>query len=276
MEFTLPGPDGRRRWYEATGRPGGDAGRTGDAVLVIRDITDRTLRTLQDQFLALASHELRTPLTALLGSLELLITRLRKESDSPRLGALAGTALEAGQRLQRLIDDLVDVSRLANGKLRLIVAPTDLALVTSEAVAAARSLAAERPVRLEGADAPLLVLGDALRLEQVLLNLLTNAFTHAPGSPVEITVRRVDGEAQVRVSDHGPGIAPDALPNLFSRFYQGAGTQPRSFGGMGLGLYIAREIAEAHGGSIEVQSALGEGAAFTVHLPILAEPGVHA
>ena len=269
MEFTMPGPDGGRRWFEAIGRPVDDHTKPRDAVLVIRDITDRTLRRLQDQFLALATHELRTPLTAILGSLELLVRRAQHDSDPARLAESAVMAYDAARKLQRLVNDLVDVSRLTNGKLRLAIEPIDLTAVTREAMEMAHATAGEYPLRLDGANGPLMVRGDSTRLRQVLLNLLDNAFTHAPEAPVEVHVRREDGAAEVRVTDQGPGIEPEALPYLFKRFYQAADAGLPPTAGMGLGLYIAREIVEGLGGEITVRSVVGEGTAFTVRMPLL-------
>jgi two-component system CheB/CheR fusion protein len=218
--------------------------------------------------LALAAHELRSPLTTVLGSLELLIKRARAGRETASLLEPAGMATDAARTLRRLIDDLVDVGRLTNGKLRLLAEPINLTAVVDDVVEMMQDNAGERPLSLEVADAPLIVRGDAARLRQVLVNLLTNALAHAPGSPVEVHVRRVDDMAEIRVTDHGPGIPPTALPYLFTRFYQATSSDPRHVTGMGLGLYIAREITEAHGGEIAVTSVVGEGAAFTVRLPL--------
>jgi two-component system, chemotaxis family, CheB/CheR fusion protein len=311
MTFTRPGgaAGAPRRWYEATGRPVHDAdtvavetgpagGGEGDSVLVIRDITDRTLRQLQDAFLAVVSHELKPPLTSIGGYLELLARGLAASADADtnatapatapapdpaRLAGYARTARAEVRRLQRLVDDLLDASRLEGGTLHLERAPTDLAAVVAQAVETARLLADGRLVRLErpgerAGDAPapaspLLVDGDAARLEQVALNLLTNAVTHGPGATIAVRLRRVDGMAELEVRDDGPGIDPAAQAGLFTRFYQ-AGREAASASarqGLGLGLYIAREIVEAHGGHISVASAPGQGAAFTVRLPLLPE-----
>jgi two-component system CheB/CheR fusion protein len=131
----------------------------------------------------------------------------------------------------------------------------------------AQEMAPERSVRPEGAEEPLEVQGDALRLKQVLLNLLTNALTYAPGSPIDVQVRRTDDAAEVQITDRGPGIAADALPHLFTRFYQVAGEEAYTRG-MGLGLYISREIMEAHGGQITVDTQVGVGSTFTARLPL--------
>ncbi|MGH2389286.1 MAG: sensor histidine kinase [Chloroflexota bacterium] len=269
MEFTLPSPEGARRWYEATGRPTGDRAEARDAVLVIHDITDRTLRRLQDQFLALAAHELRTPLTAVLGSLQLLIKRSGSLPNTPAMAEPVRIAVDAAHTLKRLIDDLVDIGRLTNGKLRLVAEPVDLAVVARDLVDLLQGMEEEATILLEGADKPLVVRGDTVRLRQVLANMLNNALTHAPGSPIEIRLGREADMAEIRMTDHGTGISPEVLPNLFKRFYQATGADPRHSTGLGLGLYIAREIIEAHGGTIAAVSVVGEGAVFTVRLPLL-------
>jgi len=276
--------DASRRWYEATGRPVRDAaeGETGtgeeggDSVLVIRDITDRTLRRLQDAFLNVASHELRTPLTPISGYLQMLERGLNAGAREPqKLAGYARTARAQMGRMQRLIDDLLDVSRLESGKLRLRRVRTNLADVAHQAVGSAHMLPDGEHVRLDEEAAradPLWVDGDAVRIEQVVLNLLTNALTHAPAA--EITVELRGGEsAALTVRDDGPGIPLEAQPHLFTRFYQAEQDARGGTGGpgLGLGLYIAREIVEAHGGTLTLASTPGEGAAFTVTLPLVVE-----
>jgi two-component system CheB/CheR fusion protein len=185
--------------------------------------------------------------------------------------------------LRRLVDDQLDAGRLAGGRLHLERAPTDLRGVVAQAVETARLLAPERPLHLdldldlEHADdtAPLLIDGDAARLEQVALNLLTNALTHAPGAAIAVRLRRAPGHAELTVQDDGPGIDPAAQSHLFTRFYQAGRDGPGrpATQGLGLGLYITREIVAAHGGTIAVASAPGAGATFTVRLPLLAQEG---
>ncbi len=267
MEFTLVA-DGQRRWYEATGRPITDDACQQGAVLVMRDISDRTLRQLHDAFLALASHELRTPLTVVQGFLDLLMKGLRSQRDPALLLHHAQHAQSGTYRLQRLVDDLLDVGRLQSGKLSLIHAPLDLGEVVAGAVEAALALAGDYPVRLDAVPGPLPIVGDAQRLEQVLLNLLTNARVYAPGASVDVRVRRREGQVEVEVQDYGPGITSEALPHLFTRFYQVAASAQGAGGGLGLGLYIAREIVEGHGGTIDVSSTAGQGATFRILLPL--------
>jgi signal transduction histidine kinase len=139
--------------------------------------------------------------------------------------------------------------------------------VAKQAVAAARQIAPGSPIEAQLPEEPVTVRGDATRLEQVLLNLLTNATTYAGDSgPIELSLTARDGEAAMTISDRGPGIPPEDLPHLFGRFYTGA-NQGRE-GGLGLGLYISRELVDAMDGSISVESEIGKGSAFTVTLPL--------
>jgi len=270
MEFVLTASDGSRRWFEARGQPLGDYG-AGSAVVVIRDITMSSRhRRLQDDFIALAAHELRTPLTAIQGSLELLGRWSQGAADSRVLHTI-DTALHQARRLKMLVNDLTDVGRLQSGHPVLSLAAVDLVALTAEAVEIAKGLAEQHPITLDAPAEPLPVRGDANRLEQVLLNLLTNALEYTPPTTgIEVRLRREDGGGALTVHDAGPGIAADMLPHLFERFYQVARRDRGSQGGMGLGLYIAHQLIEAHGGKIGVASAPGEGTTFTVWLPAAA------
>jgi two-component system CheB/CheR fusion protein len=269
LEFTAEAADGSRQWFEATGRPlaGEAAGAAG--VLVVRDITDRTQRRLQDEFLAWAGHELRTPLAALHGNLQLAERRL-DAGDEERLRRHLGLAIGETRRLGTLVAELVDATRLRSGRLELATEPLDLVPLVAQTVELAQVLANGQILVFETGDDPVMVMGDAGRLEQVLLNLLTNAVIHAAGTErIEVRLRR-DGEAaELVVQDRGPGIPSEALETVFERFAQVGVGQRASRAGLGLGLYIARGIVEAHGGTIAAHSAVGEGATFTVRLPLL-------
>ena len=295
MEFTLAGEgrqDGARRWFEANVRPipGNGGGGTGGqgGVVVIRDITERSLQRLQEEFMALASHELRGPLTPLQSYLQLLVRQLRDQPAGAPPRQYAELALRQVGRLRRLADDLLDVTRLQSGRYSLQPAPVRLDELAAQAVELAQTVAAEQAeqraqrgqagqgvprIELEGADVPLLVRGDEGRLEQVLLNLLTNALTHAPDTErIEVRLRRDGGpagQAEVQVRDDGPGIPAADLPHVFSRFYQVARSDRPPRSGLGLGLYIASEIVTAHGGTLAVASVEGRGTTFTVRLPLL-------
>lgn len=268
LQFTLPDADERRRWFEAKSQP--IPGTDGEqwSVIVLRDITERSLRRLQEEFLAVASHELRTPLTTLSGSLQLLKRRLGTTDAEGRLGDLVERSLEQTRRLQDHIADLMDVSRLQGGKLRIKRESFDLTAMVQQITATTEFLDTEQEIRVEVPDRPLFYNGDAHRLRQVVLNLITNAITHAAESEfIDLKLRQEQDTVILDVEDYGPGIPEGALPLLFSKFFQ---SEERSSGrsGLGLGLHIAREIAVAHGGDILVRSVLGEGTTFTVLLPI--------
>jgi two-component system CheB/CheR fusion protein len=262
--------EGARRWFEANGRPL-RGNHEAHGVVVIRDITAPSLhRRLQDEFLELASHELRTPLTAVQGSLELLGKLLPPESHDERPHRLADLALQNARRLGVLVQDLTDVARLQSGKPVLTCRAVDLVALVTRVVGDMQALARGQTVHLDAGTAPLLMYGDAGRLEQVLLNLLTNALAHAPeATRIAVRLRRVDGEVELQVQDDGRGIAAAALPHLFTRFYQVARPDRPSQGGLGLGLFICKELVAAHGGRIGVRSTEGEGTTFTVWLPLL-------
>jgi two-component system CheB/CheR fusion protein len=267
LEFILIAADGARRWFEATGRPLGaeDAG-----VLVIRDITDRTLRRLQEEFLTWAGHELRTPLTALQGYLQLAERRIPPHADE-RLQRYLTFAIEEARRQSVLVTELIDAARLHSGKLDLQREPLDLGALLVHTVELAQVLTQGQTIAVEGTEEPIVIEGDANRLEQVLLNLLTNAITHAPDSEqISVRLHREVEVAILDVQDAGPGIPVEELETIFERFAQLNPTQRAGRSGLGLGLYIAREIVEAHGGIITAHSVPGEGATFTVQLPILA------
>jgi two-component system CheB/CheR fusion protein len=272
--FTLPGQDGARCWFESNAQPvpGGD-GATG-GVLVIRDITDRSLRHQQEQFLAMAAHELRTPLTALSGRLQLLIRRLAQISVEDRVRQEAAHALEQARRMEAHIHELLDATRVQVGQLTLDRAPLDLVALVQEVASLAQPLAANRSIDVVAPDHPVMVDGDAHRLQQVLLNLLTNAITHAPETE-RIAVRLMTEEdvAVIEVADAGPGIPEEDLLHVFTRFFQ-TGSTRAARSGLGLGLYISQEIVTAHGGTITARSTVGEGSTFTVRLPALTESEV--
>jgi PAS domain S-box-containing protein len=270
QEFTAGEADGGRRWFEATGRPlkGEAAGVAG--VLVIRDITDRTLRLLQEEFLTWAGHELRTPLTTLQGYLQLAERRLDAHSDE-RLRRYLGLALDETRRQGTLVAELVDASRLQSGRLDLQIAPVDLAALVAHTVELAQVLTQNQTLALDIEDEPVMVAGDAGRLEQVLFNLLTNGITHAAETErIDIRLRRDGDAAELAVQDQGPGIPAEALETIFTRFAQVDPMQRPGRAGLGLGLFITREIVTAHGGTIAAHSAAGDGATFTVRLPLLA------
>jgi len=265
QEFTLPSADGSQRWYEANGQPLHDHG-AGHAVVVIRDITlSAQHRHLQDEFLSLVSHELKTPLTSIHGYLDLLLVRVQHTSGDERLVRYATRADSQVRRLAALVHDLTDVARLQSGKLTLALAPVDLVPLVAGVVETARDLPPGHLIHLDAAPEPLRATGDAGRLEQVLFNLLTNAFAHASSDvPIDVRLRQEGAGVALEVQDYGRGIAADQLPHLFERFYQVARPDRPSQAGMGLGLFICQEVVTAHGGRITVVSTEGKGTTFTV------------
>jgi len=256
-----------QRWFETTGSPLVGDSRVG-GVLVIRETTDRRLRRLEEQFLHIAGHELRSPLTALQGYLQL--ARRRTDGlDDERVSRYIDAAILQVQRQSQLISQLMEVGRLRTGKLALDFAPVDLVAILHEVVETMRVIAPERTFIVTSDIDLLVVQGDAIRLEQIVLNLLGNAVKHAPDSErIAIRLARNGGEALIEVHDDGPGIAQENRQVIFDLLTQVERTNHSDQSGLGLGLYIAREIAQAHGGSVSVQSEVGQGATFVVRLPI--------
>ncbi len=225
---------------------------------------------MKDEFLAVLSHELRTPLNAILG----WATLLRRKALTEEQVVRAVESIERNSRLQaQLIDDLLDVSRVISGSLRMETQPVDLNGVVEEAIATVMPSGAAKDVRLERGDwTSARVRGDSARLQQVVWNLLSNAikFTEA-GGRVRVDLRQHHAFAEVQVTDSGEGIESEMLPHVFERFWQADSTSTRTRGGLGLGLAIVKHLVQLHGGSVEAASAgRGQGATFTVRLPILA------
>jgi signal transduction histidine kinase/CheY-like chemotaxis protein len=224
---------------------------------------------LKDEFLATVSHELRNPLNAIVGWAHVLQTaRTMTESEQQR--ALE-SIVRSAKTQARLVDDLLDVARVVSGKLRLNIDVVDFRRVVEAALAAATPQAEQKGVRLQAVlEALDPVLGDAARLQQVVFNLLDNAVKFTPaGGRVQVVTRRPDSHVELTVTDTGEGIPSDILPHIFDLFRQGEAGSRRRHGGLGLGLAIARQLVEQHGGSLTAASAgSGQGARFTVALPV--------
>jgi two-component system CheB/CheR fusion protein len=275
LAFTLPAADGTYRRFEAKGQPVRHAGVEG-GVVTIRDITERSQRLLQEEFMALASHELRSPLSPLMLALNALAKGLPASANDLPVQSTINLALRQAQRLQVLVDDLLDLGRLQQDKLHLQLAEVDLVQVARETVAAAQLEAQGQTIVLGEGTEPLVVSGDTTRLEQVVVNLLTNAIRYAPGTQrIDVRLRRTDetaganrAEAILEVQDYGPGIPAAELPQIFTRFFQSSRAHTSGQRGLGLGLFIIKEIATAHGGSVTAVSTEGQGTTFTVRLPL--------
>ncbi|MEG4518280.1 MULTISPECIES: PAS domain-containing protein [unclassified Microcoleus] len=225
---------------------------------------------IKDEFLAVLSHELRSPLNPILGWSQLLVGGKLNASQS----AKAFETIERNARLQsQLIEDLLDVSRILQGKLRLNVAPMNLATIIPSAVETVQLAAEAKKIQIQTILNPDVgqVVGDTSRLQQIVWNLLSNAVKFTPeGGRVEVRLGQVEHQAQIQVIDTGKGIIPDFLPYVFDHFRQEDGATTRKFGGLGLGLAIVRQLIELHGGTVFAESAgVGQGATFTVRLPLL-------
>ena len=294
VEFRTVSPvDGREKWIRAVGRAFYDAegkpvrfdGITIDigaakqsdvereellaSERAARTEAERTSR-IKDEFLATLSHELRTPLNAILGWAQILRGGKVQERDFQEGLAV----IERNARVQtQLIEDLLDMSRIIAGKVRLDVQHVDLAMVIEAVVDAVAPTAAAKGIRLQkvlDSRAASTVMGDAARLQQIFWNLLANAikFTSRHGR-VQVFLQRADSYIEVSVRDTGQGIKPEFLPHLFERFRQADASTTRKQGGLGLGLALVKSLTEMHGGSVHVKSrGEGQGSTFTVRLPL--------
>lgn len=272
--------DGSRFWADVVITAlRGPAGQLQGFAKVTRDLTERKraeedrLRLVQaheairlrDDFLSIASHELRNPLTSLQLQLQSIRQRIRA-IDLP-LAQRLERATRSTERLTGLIDALLDVTRISTGNLTLNLQKFDLSEVArdiTESLVQEAALAG-CPVRLD-AQVPVWGTWDQLRIEQVLINLLSNVFRYAAGHPADVRIWQEGGEARMAVEDRGPGIGSDDRERIFGRFERAASV--RNHGGLGLGLYLTRQIANAHGGSIEARNREGGGTSFLLRLPL--------
>jgi PAS domain S-box-containing protein len=222
----------------------------------------------KDEFLATVSHELRTPLTAILGWGRML-TSGTMDDETRSIGLTA--IVRAAESQATIVDDLLDISRIVSGKLRLEPKSLAVSAVIDAAIESVFHAAEAKGIKIDVEPSDAMVHGDADRLQQVLWNLLSNAVKFTPaGGQIRMRSEKSDGNVCIVVSDTGSGIAPDLLPYVFDRFRQGDSTPTRSFGGLGLGLSIARAIVEMHGGTLKASSeGEGRGATFTITLPAL-------
>jgi PAS domain S-box-containing protein len=279
----LRGPDGRiMKWFGLnTDLHDQQMAEMERIELLAREKKARTeaeaANRMKDEFLATLSHELRTPLTAILGWIQLLRTETLSEPQQ----AHALETIESSAKLQaQLVADILDVSRIITGKLRLEVKWLDLKKVVDAAIETLLPAAVAKGIALDLWVDPNLepVSGDAERLQQVMWNLLSNAIKFcSQGGHVRIAIATQEQQVEVRVSDDGEGIPADVLPHIFERFRQGDNSTKRRHGGLGLGLAIVRHLVELHGGTVDAHSdGLGTGAAFKIQLPrraaVVADP----
>jgi two-component system CheB/CheR fusion protein len=223
----------------------------------------------REQFLAMLSHELRNPLAAILSATRVLDSAGWTDHACHDAGQVVA---RQANHMSRLLDDLLDVARITRGHITLRTEPIDLRDTARSAIEALGPFLAEHDTRLsvELADEPLLVVGDAARLQQIQANLLSNASKYSPrGSEVRFELTRTNDQATIRVSDHGRGIEPDVLPRIFDLFVQGHQSIARSEGGLGIGLTLLKSLVELHHGGVDAQSeGPGRGSTFTVWLPL--------
>ena len=285
VEYRIARTDGSETWVSGRGRGiYADNGSLIGMLGFVQDITTRKTAEveterlyrqaeessrLKEEFLATISHELRTPLSAILGWARMLrLGQLSQEHTAKALDTIERNARAQAQ----LIDDLLDVSRIMTGKLRMDVRPSDPNGFIDAAVEAVKPAAEAKGVRVQKVvdTAAISIPGDPVRLQQVIWNLLSNAIKFTPrGGRVQIRSERVNSHLEIVVSDTGQGIAADFLPHVFDRFRQADQKTSRQHGGMGLGLAIVRHLVELHGGTVNAASeGEGKGATFTVMLPI--------
>ncbi|MBD1831238.1 response regulator [Cyanobacteria bacterium FACHB-472] len=284
--------DGSRFWASGFVSPLKDETGLRGFVKIMRDFTERkqaederaqllaseqearaaaeAANRMKDEFLATLSHELRSPLNAMLGWLRLLNTRKFDEATTAR----AMETIERSARAQaQLVEDLLDVSRIIQGKLRLSVRPVELSTVIEAALDTVRPAAEAKAISLQSILDPAAgpVAGDSDRLQQVIWNLVSNAikFTPKEGS-VQVSLKRINSHVEITISDSGEGINPDFVPYVFERFRQADSSITRQYSGLGLGLAIVRNLVELHGGTVRAHSeGAGKGATFIVKLPVM-------
>jgi PAS domain S-box-containing protein len=225
----------------------------------------------RDMFLAVLAHELRTPLTSLLGNAQLLLRRGRHDHTlTERDQRHVEVIVSQSERLNEMVSLQLDISRLHTGQLLVERQPVDVAAVVRLVVEEVLPMVTMHTVTYHGPDAPVLVEGDRLRLFQVLQNLVQNAIKYSPaGGTVQLTVEARDTTAQIAVKDEGIGIPQAELPRLFQRFYRATNVDAQRIGGLGVGLYVVKELVTLHGGTVEVESEEGQGSTFIITLPLL-------
>lgn len=256
-------------------------GQGGEAIAAVRDVGERKrleqkallLRQAQeevrarDEFVSVVSHELRTPVTALQVQIQMLERVVERSGAAGPVRDRVGALGQQARRLAGLVEALLDLSRIRLGRIELARAPVDLAALARDVASPYQhdlDLARGSDIRVV-APQPVVVPVDRVRIEQVLANLLANAVKFGEAKPIEIRVTAAPAGACIVVSDHGVGIEPSQAERIFGRFERAAPAQ--HYPGLGLGLYVAREIVEAHGGRIRAEGSPGKGAVFTVELP---------
>ena len=249
------------KWFEVRAFPISDG-----LAILYRDITDRKLADeRKDEFIRLASHELKTPITSLRLYAELLLEQLEDDEEDAEY---AQRIIDQSDRLTKLVTEMLDLSRMQLGKLQFKKRPFDLVELVEEVAAPLRPKSVAHKIITDYQATQALVYGDRHRIMEVVSNLIDNALKYSPGKEkIIITVTTTGEKIRFSVQDFGVGIDPAYKDRLFDRFYQAHGTKGKSFPGLGIGLYIAKAIADKHDGTIEVESTLGAGSTFSLLLP---------
>jgi len=220
----------------------------------------------RDEFLSISSHELRTPLTPLRMQLEGM-QKLIIENKDDHLSKMVNISLRQVKRISLLVEDLLDVSRISSGRLTLNLEGVDLAELVEEVCERYAPQFKEKNGELRcTTTSPINALVDRLRFEQILINLLTNALRYSPGTPVEVTLQELSGMAVLKVKDYGIGISREDQERIFERYERGLSSS--HYGGLGLGLYIVKQIVHAHHGDVSLSSEINKGSTFVIGLPV--------
>jgi PAS domain S-box-containing protein len=269
LEFSVERRDGVRRIFQFSGATIYEGKRPSLVVITYRDVTDaRRYAEQQHDYLRATSHDLRNPLSVLLAQAQLLEMETRRKGLHDENKA-ARLILQSGRRISSMLDDLIESLKYDAGLWSIRPRETDLKKLVADVVDRYRGSSTGKRIHLEIPDLECRAMVDPDQVERCLENLLSNAFQHSPpGSRVEVSLDAVDDCARIAVKDRGTGIDPSHLPRIFDRFYRGDNRYSR---GLGLGLYVVRLVAEAHGGSVSVQSEPGKGSAFTLVLPLRRE-----
>jgi signal transduction histidine kinase len=271
-EDAAPSEESFERIYQIQCAPVRDShGSPAGVVAIFNDITEiRGVERMKDDFLSTVSHELRTPLTSIKGFVSTLLTDTEEFFDADQRREFYEIMDAECDRLTRLIDDLLNISRIEQGRaMQLYNETVDLESVVRKVTAAQRVAAKDHDIIVDFPESFPAVYGDPDKLGQIFTNLVGNAVKYSPhGGLVRVIGRADDGDAVVTVTDEGIGIAPEHLSRLFDRFYRVDNRDNREIGGTGIGLALVKALAEAHDGTVSVTSELGHGSAFTVTLPI--------
>lgn len=246
---------------------------------VVMDVTSRKNQeielqkaiSLRDDFISIASHELRTPITTLSLQNQMLMRVMEKSGtdqvDSSKVKKVVDTSQIQLKHLIRLVDDMLDVSKISTGKINLHLESVNLSKLLLENIERLSPLLFEKHIDVKiNVDQEILVNADPLRMDQIMTNLLSNAIKYGENKPISVTLKKVDKMAELTISDQGIGIAEHKLPKIFDRFERAISA--KNISGLGLGLFIVKELVEAQGGTIEVASQLGEGSQFVVRIPL--------